>query len=204
MDIQRVGFSAEVIAKWVQERTDVQIRVFRPPNYSGTVAVLMLICLVGGFLYLRRNNLDFLFNKQMWGVMALIFTFAMVSGQMWNHIRGPPFLHKGQNGGVAYIHGSSQGQLVVETYIVMFLSEYTRCSCAFALDKHSTSTNIIFILFSHRRRYDCVGHDSAHRSRLDDRPAKGTLYGNHRINFGRDILFAVIVRVPVEGTGISV
>lgn len=144
MDIQRVGFSAEVIAKWVQERTDVQIRVFRPPNYSGTVAVLMLICLVGGFLYLRRNNLDFLFNKQMWGVMALIFTFAMVSGQMWNHIRGPPFLHKGQNGGVAYIHGSSQGQLVVETYIVMFLSEYTRCSCAFALDKHSTLTNIIF------------------------------------------------------------
>jgi len=122
MDIQRVGFSAESIAKWIQERTDIQIRVFRPPNYSGTVAVVMLVCLVGGFLYLRRNNLDFLFNKQMWGVLALIFTFAMVSGQMWNHIRGPPFLHKGQNGGVAYIHGSSQGQLVVETYIVMFLN----------------------------------------------------------------------------------
>lgn len=123
MDIQRVGFSAESIGKWVQERTDVQIRVFRPPNYSGTVAVLMLAALVGGFLYLKRNNLEFLYNKQMWAFIAVIFCFAMVSGQMWNHIRSPPFVHKSQNGGIAYVHGSSQGQLVVETYIVMFLSK---------------------------------------------------------------------------------
>lgn len=115
---------AESIAKWVQERTDAQIRVFRPPNYSGTIAVLMLGSLIGGFLYLRRNNLDFLFNKRMWGILALSFCFAMISGQMWNHIRGPPLLHKSQNGGVAYIHGSSQGQLVIETYIVMFLREF--------------------------------------------------------------------------------
>jgi len=122
MDIQRVSFSAEAIAKWVQERTDIQIRVFRPPSYSGSVAVLMLASLVGGFLYLRRNNLDFLFNKQLWGMLAISFCFIMVSGQMWNHIRGPPFLHKAPNGGIAYIHGSSQGQLVIETYIVMFLN----------------------------------------------------------------------------------
>lgn len=123
MDIQRVGFSAESIGKWVQERTDVQIRVFRPPNYSGTVALLMLAALVGAFLYLKRNNLEFLYNKQMWAFIAVIFCFTMVSGQMWNHIRSPPFVHKSQNGGIAYVHGSSQGQLVVETYIVMFLSK---------------------------------------------------------------------------------
>lgn len=126
MDIQRVGFNAELIAKWIQERTDIQIRVFRPPNYSGTVAVLMLVSLVGGFLYLRRNNLDFLYNKQLWSMLAVVFCFAMVSGQMWNHIRSPPFVHKSQNGGVSYIHGSSQGQLVIETYIVMFLSSSIR------------------------------------------------------------------------------
>lgn len=83
----------------------------------------MLGSLIGGFLYLRRNNLDFLFNKRMWGVLAVTFCFAMISGQMWNHIRGPPLFHKGQNGGVSYIHGSSQGQFVIETYIVMFLSK---------------------------------------------------------------------------------
>lgn len=121
MDIQRVGISAEAIGKWIQEWTDIQIRIFRPPNYSATVAILMLTAFVGGFLYLRRNNLDFLYNKQMWGFLAVIFCFAMVSGQMWNHIRSPPFVHKGHNG-IAYIHGSSQGQLVIETYIVMFLN----------------------------------------------------------------------------------
>merc|ERR1719251_263976 len=121
MDLQRVGFSAEAIAKWIGERTEVHIRVFRPPNYTGTIALLMLFALVGGLLYLRRNNLEFLYNKTAWGVGALIFVFAMTSGQMWNHIRGPPFIHKTQNGNVAYIHGSSQGQFVVETYFVMVI-----------------------------------------------------------------------------------
>ncbi|XP_015596119.1 tumor suppressor candidate 3 [Cephus cinctus] len=122
MDIQRVGFAAEAIAKWISERTDIQIRVFRPPNYSGTVAVVMLLVLIGGFLYLRRNNLDFIYNKTIWGLGALFFTLTMISGQMWNHIRGPPFIHKSPNGNLAYIHGSSQGQFVLETYIVMVLN----------------------------------------------------------------------------------
>ena len=121
MDLQRVGFGADAIAKWIGERTEVNIRVFRPPNYTGTVALLMLLSLVGGLLYLRRNNLEFLYNKTAWSLIALFFVFAMTSGQMWNHIRGPPFVQKGQNGGVAYIHGSSQGQFVLETYFVMMI-----------------------------------------------------------------------------------
>jgi len=119
MDIQRVGFSSEAVAKWIGERTEMNIRVFRPPNYTGTVALLMLFALVGGLLYLRRNNLEFLYNKTAWSILALFFVFAMISGQMWNHIRGPPFVHKTQQGGVSYISGSSQSQYVLETYFVM-------------------------------------------------------------------------------------
>lgn len=121
LDIQRVGFSAEAIVKWVADRTDIQIRIFRPPSYSGPMAFILLFVLVGGFLYFKRNNLEFLYNKLMWGIIAVLFCFAMISGQMWNHIRGPPFIHKTQNG-VAYIHGSSQGQFVLETYIVILLN----------------------------------------------------------------------------------
>lgn len=121
MDVQRVGFSAEAIARWVQERTDLQIRVFRPPNYFGKVATLAVVAFVGCLLYLYR---EFLYNKKFWGVLGLFLCLYMISGQMWNHIRSPPFLHKTQNGQISYIHGSSQGQLVIETYIVMFLSEY--------------------------------------------------------------------------------
>ena len=127
MDIQRIGFSADVIAKWVGERTDVNIRVFRPPNYTGTVALLMLTTLIGGLLYLRRNNLEFLYNRTAWSLIAMFFVFAMTSGQMWNHIRGPPFVQKTQQGGVAYIHGSSQGQFVLETYFVMLIYALIVC-----------------------------------------------------------------------------
>ncbi|KAK6620474.1 hypothetical protein RUM44_006875 [Polyplax serrata] len=123
MDIQRVGFGAEAIAKWINDRTDVQIRIFRPPNYSGAVAFFMIFTVICGFLYVRRNTLDFskFYNKNLWGTFALMFTLAMVSGQMWNHIRSPPFVHKMQNGGIAYIHGSSQGQFIFETYIIIVL-----------------------------------------------------------------------------------
>lgn len=81
MDIQRVGFSAEAIAKWIAERTDIQIRVFRPPNYSGPVGFLALFTVVCGFLYFRRNNLDFskFKNKTLWGTFALVCTLQWPS-----------------------------------------------------------------------------------------------------------------------------
>jgi len=50
--------------------------------------------------------------------------FCMTSGQMWNQIRSPPVVQRTQNG-ISYIHRSSQGQLVVETYIVFVLSKFT-------------------------------------------------------------------------------
>lgn len=49
-----------------------QIRVFRPPNYSGTIALALLVSLVGGLLYLRRNNLEFIYNKTGWAMAALV------------------------------------------------------------------------------------------------------------------------------------
>ena len=54
MDLQRVGFGAEAIAKFVQERTDVQIRIFRPPNYTGTAAMFMIFVLVSQARFSRQ------------------------------------------------------------------------------------------------------------------------------------------------------
>ncbi|KAM7281821.1 tumor suppressor candidate 3 [Ixodes scapularis] len=101
MDIQRIGFGADSIARWIAERTEGQIRIFRPPSYSGTIALVILVALIGALLYMRRNNLDFLYNKTSWGIAALCIVFAMTSGQMWNHIRGHPFMHKTQRGVVS-------------------------------------------------------------------------------------------------------
>lgn len=48
--------------------------------------------------------------------------FAFMSGQMWNHIRGPPFvMTHPQTRETSLIHGSTQYQLIAETYIVLAL-----------------------------------------------------------------------------------
>lgn len=45
-----------------------------------------------------------------------------MSGQMWNHIRGPPFVMTNpQTKETNWIHGSTQYQLVAETYVVGLL-----------------------------------------------------------------------------------
>lgn len=122
MDVQRLGFSAEAIAKWIATRTVVQIIVYRPINYFVAVIIPMLLVLFGVFFYPNRNNFPFICNKTIWGLGALFFTLTMISGQMWNHIRGPPFIYNLPNGNFAYIHASSQGQVVLESYIVMILN----------------------------------------------------------------------------------
>jgi len=122
MDFQRSGFGAEAIAKFVQDRTDVHIRVLRPPNYAGPVVILLLVMLILGLLYMRRDNLDFIYSANFWGAICVISTIAFTSGQMWNHIRSPPFLmtHP-QTRETSFIHGSTQYQLVAETYIVFVM-----------------------------------------------------------------------------------
>ena len=90
--------------------------------------MFILFAVTAILLYMRRNNLDFLYNKTAWGLIALCFVFAMISGQMWNHIRGPPLVHKTQGGQVAYIHGSSQvrhrlfSTLLSRTIILYFVA----------------------------------------------------------------------------------
>lgn len=58
----------------------LQIRVFRPPNYSGTIALALLVSLVGGLLYLRRNNLEFIYNKAGWAMAALVLIHPLSPG----------------------------------------------------------------------------------------------------------------------------
>lgn len=76
LDLPRVGFSAETIAKWITERTDISVKVFRPPNYSGLLLVVLLILMIGGLLYVKRNNLEFLYNKTTWSMIIIVSTIG--------------------------------------------------------------------------------------------------------------------------------
>lgn len=50
----------------------VQIRVIRPPNYAGPLMLGLLLAVIGGLVYLRGSNLDFLYNKTGWAFAALV------------------------------------------------------------------------------------------------------------------------------------
>jgi len=119
MDIQRVGFDANAIAKWVGDRVEVNIRVVHPPNYTGSIVLITVFTLFSSLVYLKPGVINIVYNKTLWSLVLLLFVFTMTSGQMWNHIRGAPLMSRSQGGGVAYIARSSQSQGVIETYLVM-------------------------------------------------------------------------------------
>ncbi|CAF3683829.1 unnamed protein product [Adineta steineri] len=122
MDISRSGFSAEAQAKWIHDRADVHIHVFRPPNYSGFLLVVLLVTMIGGLLYIKRNSLEFLYNPVVWGMFIILAILICISGQIWNSIRGSPFLHRNpQTGQIGLFSGSSGYQFIAETYVVFAL-----------------------------------------------------------------------------------
>ena len=120
MDISNAGFRAEAIAKFVNDRTGVRIRITRPPNYKGFGAFGLVAFLIACILYLRRDNLEFLYNTKAWGIIIVGFVVIMMSGQTWNSIRGPPVAQKSSSG-VAFIHENAQFQYIAESYIILFL-----------------------------------------------------------------------------------
>ncbi|KAK6020767.1 magnesium transporter protein 1 domain protein [Ostertagia ostertagi] len=141
MDFQRHGFDADAMARFVADQTDVQIRILRPPNYAAPVVIVLLLALVLGLLYMKRNNLEFLYNRTSWGLVCLCITFVFLSGQMWNHIRGPPFImNNPQTREASFIHGSTQYQLVAETYIVGAL--YAAITFGFILLNEAASPSV--------------------------------------------------------------
>lgn len=92
--------------------------MLRPPSYAAPAVVLLLAMLVLGLLYMRRNNLEFLYNRTSWALIALCIVFAFMSGQMWNHIRGPPLIitnpHTRET---SFIHGSTQYQVIHRAFL---------------------------------------------------------------------------------------
>uniref|UniRef100_A0A8D2QAY8 Dolichyl-diphosphooligosaccharide--protein glycosyltransferase subunit MAGT1 n=1 Tax=Zonotrichia albicollis TaxID=44394 RepID=A0A8D2QAY8_ZONAL len=98
-ELQVRGF-AKIIAL-----SSAQIRVIRPPNYAGPLMLGLLLAVIGGLVYLRGSNLDFLYNKTGWAFAALLSLNLITLGLLQN-----------------YIHGSSQAQFVAETHIVLLFN----------------------------------------------------------------------------------
>jgi oligosaccharyltransferase complex subunit gamma len=46
MDMARAGFGAEAFVKWILERTEINIKVYRPPNYTKIISITTGIVVV--------------------------------------------------------------------------------------------------------------------------------------------------------------
>lgn len=121
LNIQRLGFGADVMARWVAEKTGMSIKIMRPPNFSMPILLGFFGVTIAAILYMSRNSLGMLFNRNIWAITAVAIVLLMTSGQMWNHIRGAPLMQRGRNQN-NYIHTSSSGQFVIETYLVMLVN----------------------------------------------------------------------------------
>ncbi|CAF1438515.1 unnamed protein product [Adineta ricciae] len=147
LDLNRRGFSAEHLTKWVQDRTEIRIEIYRPPDYSGILISGFALAMIAALLYLKRDSLTFLYNNLIWGVFVILAILTFVSGQMWNnihgstfanhdqktghtgvvcyfisgqtwnHINGPPFMNTRKDA-TEFFANDSQMQYVAETYVV--------------------------------------------------------------------------------------
>jgi hypothetical protein len=121
LNIQRLGYSSDVIARWIAEKTGMQIKIIRPPNLFVPIVLGFFCLILAGILYLSRNSLTLVFNRNIWAFSAVALVLLMTSGQMWNHIRGAPLMQRGRTQNT-YIHSSSSGQFVIETYMVIVIN----------------------------------------------------------------------------------
>ncbi|XP_064136009.1 magnesium transporter protein 1-like [Loxodonta africana] len=131
------GIIAEQMAKWVGERTNVNIRISQPTNDGGLFTLGTILALTGGLVSLLKSK--FIFNKTLWAVLGLSFVTVMTSGQMWAHIKGASFAQRDpRTGHMHYIHRASYSQFVAETCIIALFN-----MCVFLgmvlLDKAATS-----------------------------------------------------------------
>lgn len=72
----------------------VSVRILRPPNYMMYFMLLAGLVTVAGLAYIKRDSLEFMYQRTTWACIVIAFILVMMSGQMWNQIRGAGFAHQ--------------------------------------------------------------------------------------------------------------
>ncbi|KJE94234.1 hypothetical protein CAOG_04907 [Capsaspora owczarzaki ATCC 30864] len=120
--MQQLGLEAENVLRFVAERTGISFQIKRPVDYMFYVLLTLGLVVGAAVLYkLLPAAVQFYRNPTYWAFAAVTVCFLFTSGQMWNQIRGPPYIAGNPNGPPMFFHPSSQSQFGVESHIVMAL-----------------------------------------------------------------------------------
>jgi len=120
-DFNRRAFSAESFASYLSHNLGTQVPVNRPLNYFA-IFMFIFFTLAGlAILKLMFPIMQSLVqNKNIWTAFSLVIILTMISGHMWNHIRGPPYIIA-QSGKVSYIAPGFSSQIGIESQIVAII-----------------------------------------------------------------------------------
>ncbi|CAF2093450.1 unnamed protein product [Rotaria magnacalcarata] len=116
MDIHR-EFSAEQVAKWVHEISDIRIQLIRPPNYTQFLPIVLIITAIFLLFYIKRETPKIVYSPIIWGIITVGLVCYYISGQTWNRINKPPFTSQRKTD-MGLFADDSNMQYVAETYIV--------------------------------------------------------------------------------------
>ncbi|KAM7533454.1 hypothetical protein Aperf_G00000120693 [Anoplocephala perfoliata] len=118
-DITQNGFSAEVLAQWIFARTEIHLKIERPPSYSGLIFIVIAAGVIGIIIYLRSDNIGNLASRSTVSFTCMVVIFYLISGQVWNNIQRPAAFHNSAERGLVIFYPSSSSQFVWETVIIM-------------------------------------------------------------------------------------
>ena len=97
MLIEQTGFSDQILANWVRNKTAISIDVSHRPRMLNSRLVIFIIAIVGILIFtiwsaiMNRHTLYHLyFNSTTWATVAIIFVCLMTSGKLWDFSNGFP------------------------------------------------------------------------------------------------------------------
>lgn len=114
------GFEADTVATHLERTLGVTFRYKKPLNVKliGMTATAMVILATSLFFLAPHMPMFLKSSKPFWMLVCLSTMIIFTSGQMWNSIRGAPYVAVGQGGKPEYIAGGFQNQYGIETQIV--------------------------------------------------------------------------------------
>lgn len=116
------GEHRDLLVAWLRDRTGLQFPIHVPPDYTRIVSNIVLVAtavMLGRVFW--RHVTRVLTLRAVWGAVLLAVILLLISGYMFNQIRGVPYVRESGNGQVEYFAPGQQSQYGVETQILSFV-----------------------------------------------------------------------------------
>lgn len=116
------GEHRDLLVAWLRDRTGLQFPIHVPPDYTRIVSNIVLVAtavMLGRVFW--RHVTRVLTLRAVWGAVLLAVILLLISGYMFNQIRGVPYVRESGNGQVEYFAAGQQSQYGVETQILSFV-----------------------------------------------------------------------------------